>query len=83
MSHIIFNFEYRNDSSDKMAYDIYSKREPVGETWYTLIMLSILIEFPVAAHNQYLFGEKHKAFMLSPLSKVYKCLLSFKSHSIA
>lgn len=46
-------------------------------------LTQILIELPVAAHNQYLFGEKQRALMLSPLSKVYKCLLSFKSQSIA
>merc|ERR1719468_1351909 len=52
----------------------------------TMILCSksqILMELLVAAHSQYLFGEKQRAFMLSPLSKVYKCLLSFKSQSIA
>ena len=46
-------------------------------------LTQILMELPVAAQSQYLFGEKQRALMLSPLSKVYKCLLSFKSHNMA
>ena len=38
---------------------------------------------PVAAHNQYRFGLKHKELMMFPPSKVYKCFPSFKSQSIA
>ena len=38
---------------------------------------------PVAAHSQYLLGLKHKALITSPPSKVYKCLPSPRSHSIA
>jgi hypothetical protein len=41
------------------------------------------MEGPNAAHSQYLFGEKHKAVMISLWSKVWRCLPSFKSHSIA
>lgn len=36
----------------------------------------------VAAHNQYLLGEKTKALTMSPASKEYKCLPSFKSQSM-
>ena len=38
----------------------------------TVVLLSksqILMEFWVAAHNQYLLGEKHKLWMMSPASR--------------
>merc|ERR1719244_2038881 len=38
---------------------------------------------PVAAHSQYLLGEKVRALMVSARSSVYKCLPSFRSHSMA
>merc|ERR1719197_704900 len=39
----------------------------------------------VAAHSQYRFGEKHRAWMMSPCSqgREYRRLPSFKSHSMA
>lgn len=43
----------------------------------------ILMEGPKAAHSQYLLGEKHSDVMMSLWSKVWRCLPSFKSHSIA
>jgi len=42
----------------------------------------ILMHEAVAAHNQYLLGEKTKALTMSPASKEYKCLPSFKSQSM-
>lgn len=38
---------------------------------------------PTAAQSQYLLGLKHRELIMSPPSRVYKCLPSFKSHSIA
>ena len=43
----------------------------------------ILIESLVAAHNQYRLGENTRPLMISPASKLYKRLPSFKSHNIA
>merc|ERR1712141_233275 len=43
----------------------------------------ILMEGPVAAHSQYLLGEKIRALMMSPPSRVYRCLPSFRSQSMA
>ena len=36
----------------------------------------------VAAHNQYLFGEKTRAWISSPAFKEYRCFDSFKSHNM-
>ena len=46
-------------------------------------LTQILMLPPVAAHNQYLLGLKHRALIMFPPSRVYKCLASFKSHNIA
>lgn len=43
----------------------------------------ILMEGPNAAHSQYLLGEKQRAVMMSLWSRVWRCLPSFKSQSIA
>lgn len=40
------------------------------------------MELAVAAVNQYLFGEKAKAWTSSPAFKVYKNFLVFKSHKM-
>ena len=39
--------------------------------------------FLLPAHNQYRFGEKHNELIISPLSSVYKCFPSLRSHNIA
>ena len=44
--------------------------------------LKILIPEEVAAANQYLFGEKAKAWTSELAFKVYKVLLEFKSHKM-
>ena len=36
----------------------------------------------VAAHNQYLLGEKTRAWISSPAFKEYRCFDSFKSHNM-
>jgi len=47
-------------------------------------LTQILMLGPVAAHSQYRLGLKHRALMVSPApSRVYRCLPSFKSQSIA
>ena len=43
----------------------------------------ILIDESVAAHNQYLFGEKQSEWITLPASSEYKCSPLFKSHNIA
>merc|ERR1712133_161577 len=43
----------------------------------------ILMLGPEAAHSQYRFGLKVRVLIMSPPSRVYKCLPSFRSHSIA
>lgn len=44
--------------------------------------LKILIPEAVAAANQYLFGEKAKAWTSEAAFKVYKVSLEFKSHKM-
>ncbi|KAH3672210.1 hypothetical protein WICPIJ_010101 [Wickerhamomyces pijperi] len=44
--------------------------------------LKTLMEEAVAAVNQYLFGEKAKAWTSSPAGKVYKAFCWFKSHKM-
>lgn len=42
----------------------------------------MMIDWAVAAHSQYRLGEKTKAWISSPAVSEYKCLDSFRSHSI-
>merc|ERR1719247_3625744 len=42
----------------------------------------ILIIGPAAAQSQYRFGEKVSDSMMSPASRVYRCLPSLRSHSM-
>ena len=42
----------------------------------------IVMPLPVAAHNQYRLGEKHRELTVSFASREYKCLASFKSHNM-
>ena len=42
-----------------------------------------LMQAWVAAHSQYLLGEKHRAWITSPASKEYSLLPSARSHSMA
>lgn len=46
-------------------------------------LTQILMLGPVAAHSQYRLGLKQRALMVSPLSRVYRCFPSFRSHSMA
>ena len=43
----------------------------------------IFSSYLLPAQSQYRLGEKHKAFIVSPLSSVYKCFPSLRSHNIA
>lgn len=53
-----------------------------SSTWCLFSRSQILITGPVATQSQYLFGEKHRAVIISLWSNVYKCLLSARSHNI-
>jgi len=64
---------------------VLSLESESGLSSSTIDLLSkskILMHEAVAAHNQYLLGEKTKALTMSPASKEYKCLPSFKSQSM-
>jgi hypothetical protein len=39
--------------------------------------------FLLPAQSQYRLGEKHNELIISPLSSVYKCFPSLRSHNIA
>merc|ERR1719412_2816590 len=54
-----------------------------SSTMFLLSRSQILMVGPVAAHNQYLLGEKVSPLMGSLWSRVYRCLPSFRSHSMA
>merc|ERR1719402_19518 len=41
------------------------------------------MEGPVAAHSQYLLGEKVRALIVSWWSNVYRCFPSLRSHNMA
>ena len=49
---------------------------------YLLSRSKIFTQLAVAAHNQYRFGEKTRALTMSPASREYRCLPSFKSQSM-
>merc|ERR1719422_1902041 len=57
-----------------------------GRSSSTMFLLSksqILIVGPVAAHSQYLLGLNVRALMVSAWSRVYRCLPSLRSQSMA
>merc|ERR1711893_132004 len=54
-----------------------------SSTMFLLSKSQILMTGPVAAQSQYLLGLKQRALMMSLLSRVYKCLPSLRSQSMA
>merc|ERR1719369_395477 len=54
-----------------------------SSTMFLLSKSQTFMEGPVAAHSQYLLGEKVRALMVSWWSNVYKCFPSLRSQSMA
>lgn len=54
-----------------------------SSTVFLLSRSQILMTEPAAAQSQYRLGLNVSASIMSPPSRVYKCLPSFKSHNIA
>lgn len=67
-----------------LPYCVVHNQTPLNSLFHKGFQLTqTLMLGPAAAHSQYLFGLKQRAFRMSPPSRVYKCFPSFKSHSMA